>query len=224
MSKDWTSELRNRNLNLRFPAVEDVFPAAKLRFRKKDHRFPDETSGSCEEEIALFWTAQRVAMKTSTLRKTTFDDLFDELPVEFRPSETLCQRVYPEFATQPHVISEDDDLPMTDSGYWIQDSVKRKHTVYNSARMFWKDIDKLYIPPPHGWCHNWFQSKDGFLHHTFNTDIPTQPKNALMLMSRRAMILHIFESGIPAWTPISEQETRIAQIEAFLQTETDLHS
>lgn len=90
------------------------------------------------------------------------EDAFLDLPVKFRPKNG--RRAAFRRRRGLHKISLWDQLPSTDSGFWINDFVpiERKGTV----RKGYEEIGKFYPSPPHGWFSNWTKNELEQLEHT----------------------------------------------------------
>ena len=117
------------------------------------------------------------------------EDAFLDLPVKFRPKPG--RRAAFRRRRGLHPISLWDQLPSTDSGFWINDFVpiERKGTV----RVGYKDIGKICPSPPHGWFSNWTKNEMEILQHTVGVNdrkFGTKRRR----LNRTKKILQILES------------------------------
>ena len=124
------------------------------------------------------------------------EDSFSDLPVKFRPK--AGRRAAMIRRRKPHKISMWDQLPSTDSGFWINDFVPIERK--GSVRKGYEEIGKFYPSPPHGWFSNWTKSELERLEHTVGVNdrrFGTKRRR----LNRTKKILQTLESTDSAWIP-----------------------
>ena len=125
------------------------------------------------------------------------EETFLDLPVKFRPKGRRAAFIR---RRGLHPISLWDQLPSTDSGFWINDFVpiERKGPV----RKGYNDIGKFYPSPPHGWFSNWTKSELEVLEHTVGVN-DRRFSTKRRRLNRTKKILQVLESADSLFVPCS---------------------
>jgi len=124
------------------------------------------------------------------------EDAFLDLPVKYRPKSG--NRAVMRRKRKLHKITMWDQLPSTDSGFWLNDFTPIERST--EGRLDYDKAGNLFPSPPHGWFSNWTKNEMEKLEHTVGVD-DNRFFTKRRRMKRTNKILRILESGIPAWTP-----------------------
>lgn len=141
-----------------------------------------------------------------------------DLPVNFRPKSGHRPKM--SYRRTVHKISLWDQLPSTDSGYWINDFVPID---YQEMIKSPQDEVGIFPCPPHGWFSSWTKNHMERLEHTVGVkDQRFQTKKKRIRTTVR--IIELLKSGIPAFSPCNMAAETVKKHRNRLKKDNSLDS